>query len=50
MKNYIIRVRLHNGTFADLPFTAISVGQAIAIIESQYGAGAFLGVIKEDYV
>lgn len=50
MKVYTCRVRLHNGTFADMPFTAISLGQAIAIIESQFGAGSFLGCITEDYV
>lgn len=50
MKRYTCRVRLQNGSFVDMPFTAISLGQAIAIIESQYGSGSFLGCITEDYV
>ena len=41
---FVLRVKLSNGTFADIGFNAHSLGQAIAICESQYGAGSFLGV------
>lgn len=50
MKRYVARVKLHNGTFSDMSFTAESVGILINIIESQFGSGSFLGVIQEDYV
>lgn len=50
MYEYIIRVRLKNGSFTDMPFRAISVGFAIQIVESQFGSGSFLGVIKETYI
>jgi hypothetical protein len=45
-KEYVVRVKLSNGTFADLPFQAISPGQVIAIVETLYGKGSFLGIIK----
>jgi hypothetical protein len=47
MKQYIVRVKLNNGTFSDMSFNAISVGQVINIVESQFGSGSFLGVISE---
>ena len=50
MKEYIIRVKLNNGTFTDMPFRAISLGQAIAIVESQFGKGTFMGCIRESSV
>jgi hypothetical protein len=50
MKEYLVRVKLNNGSFTDMPFRAISVGQVRSIVETQFGSGAFLGVIREDYV
>jgi hypothetical protein len=47
MKQYIVRVKLNNGTFTDMSFNALSVGQVISIVESQFGSGTFLGVISE---
>ena len=47
MHTYILRVRLNNGSFTEMPFTAYSAGLAIQICESQFGAGSFLGVISE---
>ena len=50
MKTYTCRVCINRstGAFADIPFTAISLGLAIQMIEAQYGAGAFLGMLRED--
>jgi hypothetical protein len=47
MKNYVLRVRLNNGSFTDMSFQAISLGIAINIAESQFGNGSFLGMISE---
>jgi hypothetical protein len=47
MKTYILRVRLNNGTFNDIAFSAASVGIAINICESQFGKGSYLGMISE---
>jgi hypothetical protein len=50
MLDYILRIRLKNGSFADLPFRAPSFGVAVQIAESQYGAGCFMGCLSETYV
>ena len=50
MKNYVLRVRLNNGSFTDMSFQAISLGIAINIAESQFGKGSFLGCIRESNV
>ena len=50
MKNYVLRIRLSNGSFSDMSFTAISLPYAINIAESQFGAGTFLGCISESYI
>jgi hypothetical protein len=50
MYEYILRVRLQNGSFTEMPFRAISLGFAIQIAESQFGKGNYLGVIRESYV
>jgi hypothetical protein len=50
MKNYILRVKLNNGTFTDMSFRAISLGIAINIAESQFGKGSFLGCIGESSI
>ena len=50
MKEYIVRVRLQNGSFTDIPVRTISVGYAISIVESQYGKGSYMGIISESYV
>ena len=47
MYEFILRVRLINGSFADMPFRAISLGMAINIVESQFGKGSFLGCINQ---
>jgi hypothetical protein len=48
MKNYVLRVKLNNGTFTDMSFSANSLGIAINICESQFGKGSFLGMISEN--
>lgn len=50
MMEYILRIRLHNGSFADLPFRALSFGMAVQIAESQFGRGSFMGCISETYL
>jgi hypothetical protein len=50
MMEYILRIRLHNGSFADLPFRALSFGIAVQIAESQFGRGSFMGCISETYL
>jgi len=50
MKNYVLRVRLNNGSFTDMSFQAISLGYAINIAESQFGSGSYLGCIRESNV
>ena len=47
MKNYVLRIRLNNGSFSDMSFQAISLGYAINIAESQFGKGSYLGMISE---
>ncbi len=37
MYEFMIRVKLHNGMFADMPFRALSLSIAIQIVESQFG-------------
>lgn len=47
---YLIRVRLQNGSFVDIPFYAKGAYQAQMIAESQYGPESFMGVIDTTYV
>jgi hypothetical protein len=44
---FVLRVKLSNGTWADVPFHAAYLDQAIRMCEAQYGSGSFLGVISE---
>ena len=50
MKEFIVRVRLQNGSFTDIPVRAIAIGIAINMVESQYGKGTYMGTISESYV
>lgn len=50
MKEYIVRVRIQNGSFTEIAIRANSVGNAISIAESQYGSGSYMGIISESYV
>ena len=50
MKQYIVRVRLNNGSFTEMAFTAMSSGLVQTMVESQFGSGSFLGVLQEDYI
>ena len=47
---FIVRVRLQNGSFVEIPFYAKSSYQAQMMVESQYGPGSFMGCIDTDYV
>jgi hypothetical protein len=49
MIQFIIRVRTGD-TFNDMMFTAPSLGEVCQIVEAQFGAGSFLGVIREDRI
>lgn len=42
---YVLRVRVASN-WADIPFHANSLDQAIRICEAQYGSGSFLAVIE----
>lgn len=46
MSDYVLRVRLPNGSFTEVTIRARSPGFARQIAESQYGPGSFLGFIK----
>lgn len=50
MYRFLIRVKLNNGTFQDLPFVADSYGRAKMQVESMYGAGSALGCINEERI
>jgi LEA14-like dessication related protein len=50
MKDFVVRVRIQNGSFVDIPVRTISVGYAINMVESQYGKGSYLGIVSESYV
>ena len=47
MYQYTLRVRLSNGTIADIQMQAPSFGAALAIVETQYGPGSYMGLIDE---
>ena len=46
MTEYILRVRLPNGSFTEVSIRARSPGYAKQLAEAQYGAGSFMGFIK----
>lgn len=50
MKTFTCRVCINRstGAWADIPFTAQSLGLAIQIVEAQYGSGSFMGCLRED--
>lgn len=50
MFQFIMRVRLINGSFAEVPIHAISSGMAITILESQFGPGTYMGTIDTNYI
>jgi hypothetical protein len=45
MNTYRIQVRLSNGMVTETAVQAISPAIARAMVESQYGAGSFLGYL-----
>ena len=45
-----MRVRLINGSFTEVPIHAKSPGMAIAILESQFGPGTYMGTIDTTYL
>lgn len=44
---FVLRVKVQGSTWADVPFHANSLDQAIRLCEAQYGSGSFMGVISE---
>ena len=47
MLEFVLRIKFKDGSFADLPFRAVSSGMAIKIAEAQFGPGCFMGVISQ---
>lgn len=47
MYQFKLRVRLSNGMFADIDMQAPALGIAIAIVETQYGPGSYMGVLDQ---
>lgn len=45
MNTFTLRVRLSNGMITEVTVQAISPAVARAMVESQYGAGSFLGYL-----
>jgi hypothetical protein len=50
MIQYLMRVRLINGSFTEVPIHAKSPEMAIAILESQFGPGTYMGTIDTTYL
>jgi hypothetical protein len=45
---FVLRVRIRDGVWADIPFHAENVNMAIKLCEAQYGSGSFMGIISQD--
>lgn len=45
---YVLRVKIPNSTWADVPFHAANLDQAIRLCEAQYGRGSYMAVISGD--
>ena len=50
MREYVMRVRLNNGSWTEVTIRANGIGTAISMIESQYGSGSYMGILGESYV
>lgn len=46
METYFARVKMPNGAIVTVPVVARNPGQVPSLIEAQYGAGTFRGVLQ----